>query len=152
MTETINFETDLNEILKERIAKIEENVGKTGLISLFNRILGEGHKVAVTTMRERYHVHGTGETEKFEIVRDSDLSGRISAISKVVGYLEWGTPTPILPTHGEFLYFQNLQGQLIRKRSVKGIAAQHNLRDKVLPAEDRMIKHEVDLAISKAVS
>jgi hypothetical protein len=152
MSEVLEYHTDLDEVLKDRIKKIEDNVGKTGLVRLFDRILGEGHKVAVTTMRDRYHLHGTGETEKFEIVRDTDLSGRVSAISKVVGYLEWGTPTPILPKNGEFLYFENLQGQLIRVRSVKGIEAQHNLRDQVLPAEDRMIRKEVDEAVAKAVA
>lgn len=152
MNQSLDYTTDLDEVLKGRIEKLEANVGRTGLTRLFDRILGEGHKVAVTTMRARTHTHNTGETEKFEIIRDSDLSGRVSAISKVVGFLEWGTRTPILPTNGEFLYFENLQGQLIRKRSVKGIEAQHNLRDQVLPAEDKMIRKEVNDAIERAVS
>ena len=150
--EVFEYYTDLDEVFKERIAKLEENIGQAGLIRLFDRILGEGQKVAATTMRDRYHLHKTGETEKFEIMRESQLSGRVSAISKVVGYLEWGTRSPILPTNGAFLYFENLQGQLIRKRSVKGIEAQHNLRDQVLPAEERMLRRNVDEAISRAVS
>jgi hypothetical protein len=152
VNEILEYHTDLDEVIKDRVAKIEANVGRSGLVRLFDRILGEGYKLAVTAMRERYHLHKTGETEKFEIVRDTELKGKVSAISKVVGLLEWGTRTPILPTNGEFLYFENLQGQLIRKRSVKGIEAQHNLRDQVIPAEDRMIRREVDDAIARAVS
>ena len=100
VNETLEYHTDLDEVLKARIAKIEANVGRSGLVRIFDRILGEGQKVAVTAMRERYHIHKTGETEKFEIVRDTELKGKVSAISKVVGFLEWGTRTPILPMNG----------------------------------------------------
>jgi hypothetical protein len=155
---SFEFQTDLDETLRDRIKKIEENVGGAGLVRLFDRILGEGHKTAVTTMRDRYHLHNTGETEKFEIVRDSPLSGRINAISKIVGYLEWGTGiygpngTPIVPKTCKVLKFQDFTGQWVSKHSVQGTKPQHNMRDQVLPAEDRMIRREVDEAIAKAVS
>jgi hypothetical protein len=151
MSDVLEYSTDLDQVLKERIKRIESQLGHAGLTRIMSVLLGKGHGIAVKKMRERGHMHKTGETEKFEILRDGDLAGRVSAISKVVGYLEWGTPSLILPENGEFLYFENLQGELIRKRSVKGIAAQHNLRDLVLPAEDRMIREEVDNACKKAV-
>ena len=152
------MKTDLGEVLRERVAKIEKNVGSAGLVSLFSRILGEGHKTAVTIMRDRYHLHNTGETEKFEIRRDTPLSGRVSAISKIVGYLEWGTGiygphgTPIVPKTCKVLKFQDFSGNWISKRSVQGTPAQHNLRDIVLPAENNMIVREVDAACERAVS
>ena len=158
MSQSLYYTTDLDEVLKGRIEKLEANVGRTGLVRLFDRLLGEGQKVAVTTMRDRYHLHNTGETEKFEIRRDTPLSGRVSAISKIVGYVEWGTGvygphgTPIVPKTCKVLKFQDFSGNWISKRSVQGTPAQHNLRDQVLPAEDRMIRRDVDEAIARAVS
>ena len=162
---SLEFETDLTEVIKDRVAKIEAAVGRTGLVNLMSRLLGEAHKVATETMRARPHKHMTGETEKFEMTRLSPLSGRVSAMSKIVGYLEWGTGvygplhypiyathTPANPSRGAYLRFEGVGGEMIFRKYVAGIQPQHNIQDRVLPAEDKMLRDEVDAACKKAVS
>jgi hypothetical protein len=162
---SLEYQTDLTEVIKERVAKIDANVGHAGLVSLMSRILGEGHKTAVETMRARPHSHNTGETEKFEMTRLSPLSGKISAMSKIVGYLEWGTGiygpmhypiqathTPANPARGAYLRFKGMGGEYIFRKWVAGIQPQHNIQDRVLPAENKMLVDEVDAACLRAVS
>jgi len=162
---SLEYETDLTQVIKERVSKIEAAVGRTGLVNLMSRLLGQAHKTAVETMRARPHKHMTGETEKFDMVRLSPLSGKVSAVSKLVGYLEWGTGvygpmhypiyathTPANPSRGAYLRFQGATGEMIFRRYVLGIEPQHNIQDLVLPAEDKMLREEVEAACQKAVS
>lgn len=132
MSEVLNFEID-KQAWDDLVNRLNANLAPAQQHRLLDELAVRSHKITVEQMRARAHRHGAGITEKWEVSSPTADSREVRAVSPVVGYLEWGTPTPVLPTHGEFLYFENLEGQLIRKRSVRGITAQHNVERLVLP-------------------
>jgi hypothetical protein len=145
-------DTEVDKQAWDKIYKrIQDNLSHEQQKKLLNQLAILANDIAITEMRNRSHKHGTGETEKFLVREINSDTKEVYAISPVVGYLEYGTKDHG-PSNKEFLYFENTDGQLIRKRQVKGIPAQHNVQKlvipKVTPALLSRINEVIDLVVA----
>ena len=131
--------------------RVDEELSPAQQHKLLNDLAMRARNTAVIEMRNRPHRHKTGETEKF-LVRDVDQDTKeVYAVSPVVFYLEYGTVRHGA-ANGEFLYFENTSGQLIRKREVAGIDAQHNVEKLVIPRVGQVLLERINQVVEKVAN
>lgn len=145
MAEDFEVKVDATE-WNELMSKIQEKLGPEAQQRLMDKIALIAQRKLVELTPKK-----TGGTRRaWQIEQPNPNSRVILNVSPVMGYLEFGTKAHG-PVSGDFLFFKNQNGQLIRKRWVAGIEAQHII-EKYIPEFEKMTLEEIEKALDEALA
>jgi hypothetical protein len=145
MSDALRFEVN-TEGFKAQLAELREALSPKRQNMLIDQVALEARTMLVNATPKR-----TGNTQDaWRIEKPADGVREVVNSSKVASMLEYGTPRAnpgaLIFPKGDFLYFENKDGNLIRKRSVHGMLPRHYIK-KTMPAITQMFMDKVkDLA------
>jgi len=142
MSNALKFEVNTGGFEKQ-LAEMREALSPKQQNMLLDQVALEARTMLVNATPKR-----PGNTQdSWRSESPADGVREVVSSSKVTSMLEYGTPRGnpgalIFPTNGDFLYFKNQEGNLIRKRSVHGMQPRHFIK-KTMPALTQMFMAKV---------
>jgi hypothetical protein len=143
----LKFSADITEV-EEKIKRMREKLSDAQMSAFMNISGLKTRTILVNGTPKR-----TGNTQDAWQPPASPKTGMVEIVnvSKVAVFLERGTPKKnpggkIFPKHGDFLYFENQNGQLIRKRSVRGIMPRKFIENSMPKISEQFVADVNELA------
>ena len=148
MSDALKFEVNTSGF-QDQLAKIRNRLSDTQKGRLLDEVALEARTMLINATPKR-----SGNTQDaWQVIKTGEHSRTVVNSSKVASMLEYGTPRGnpgalIFPSNGDFLYFKNQEGNLIRKRSVHGMQPRHFIK-KTMPAITQMFMDKVQALVER---